>query len=415
MDINNAFGLKKNDVISVVGAGGKTSLIEFLASNLAGKILLSASTKMYKPKAYPYINKISEVNNNGIYVSSKDILNNKKLAGLNPFLPFESFDYHLIESDGSNQMPIKGWRENEPVIIDQTTVTIGVVDITTIGKELNDQTVFRRNEFETLVGKHKHIEENDLLQIINNSKGLFKQSKGQRILFINKVESKANEKTAIELAQQVTDNNTQKIERIIIGSIKENNISVIYSRDVTAILASGQSRRMGENKLLMPFKGYQLIEHVLKKDYKRSYKLVIGKDEEIKELASKYDFRYVNNCNFEKGQCESLKTALNFVMAKWYMFVLGDQPFVESPTIESLFLQRGRSQKGIIACTYNDIICTPVVFNQKYKSELLTLCGDQGGKTVIKAHKDDLVTYKIKQEEYIDIDTKEDKNKWCKK
>ena len=55
MDVNNVFGLMKNDIVSVVGAGGKTSLILYLAEKLRGKILISPSTRMYQPKEYPYL------------------------------------------------------------------------------------------------------------------------------------------------------------------------------------------------------------------------------------------------------------------------------------------------------------------------------------------------------------------------
>ena len=45
------FNIDKKDIVAITGAGGKTSLIFFLAKKLAqfGKVLITTTTKMYKP------------------------------------------------------------------------------------------------------------------------------------------------------------------------------------------------------------------------------------------------------------------------------------------------------------------------------------------------------------------------------
>ncbi|RDC48863.1 putative selenium-dependent hydroxylase accessory protein YqeC, partial [Acinetobacter sp. RIT592] len=50
--------IKENDVITVVGAGGKTSLITYLSKQLSSeyRVLLTTTTKIYIPKSSDYNN-----------------------------------------------------------------------------------------------------------------------------------------------------------------------------------------------------------------------------------------------------------------------------------------------------------------------------------------------------------------------
>ncbi|MDO7205691.1 hypothetical protein Q5M85_17895 [Paraclostridium bifermentans] len=50
--------IKENDVITVVGAGGKTSLITYLSKQLSSEysVLLTTTTKIYIPKSSDYNN-----------------------------------------------------------------------------------------------------------------------------------------------------------------------------------------------------------------------------------------------------------------------------------------------------------------------------------------------------------------------
>ena len=152
MSLIKSFSIKNKDIITIVGAGGKTSLM-FSASSLLRKdykVLVTTTTHIYVPdeKLYDkmimlsdtkddnYENIIKE-NKNGVYVIGSSIVNkvgtNKpKIKGLNgqmldKIVPY--FDIVIIEGDGSKEKPLKGWRDDEPVVYDKSTKTIGVVDI----------------------------------------------------------------------------------------------------------------------------------------------------------------------------------------------------------------------------------------------------------------------------------------------
>ena len=46
----------------------------------------------------------------------------------------------------------------------------------------------------------------------------------------------------------------------------------------------------------------------------------------------------------------------------------------------------------------------PVIFDRKYIEELCRVCGDQGGRQVVKRHPEDIMYVEIDQKEQKDID-----------
>ena len=60
MTLKEALGLKKGKMVSLIGAGGKTTTLFFLARELweeGGKVLVTTTTKIFKP-AKPHVHKL---------------------------------------------------------------------------------------------------------------------------------------------------------------------------------------------------------------------------------------------------------------------------------------------------------------------------------------------------------------------
>ncbi|EJO5348641.1 putative selenium-dependent hydroxylase accessory protein YqeC [Clostridium botulinum] len=243
MLISNILNLQKGDVLSIVGAGGKTSFMLNLAEDLRfnNKVLLTTTTKIYTPNEslYDFMcigEKNSYIydytNENGVYVYGKYINEDNKLVGFNKkFLDkkFKYFDYSILESDGSKGKSIKGWRQNEPVICKNTSKTIGILDITCIGKIINNINVHRVNYFTKISNGNlnEKISIPMISSLITNPLGLFKNSLGEKILFINKIENKHKNSLAHELIKCLSSNSNLFIDKIIIGSLKEKNYNLV--------------------------------------------------------------------------------------------------------------------------------------------------------------------------------------------
>ena len=98
------------------------------------------------------------------------------------------------------------------------------------------------------------------------------------------------------------------------------------------IMASGFSRRMGENKLLMKYNNKFLIEYTLDVISKCNFKdkLIVTQYEKIKEIGENLDFKVVKNKYPNRGISESIKLGIkNCEESEGYMFFVGDQPLLD--------------------------------------------------------------------------------------
>lgn len=244
MKLKELLDLKKECIVSIVGAGGKTSLMFNLAEELKeeSKVLVTTTTKIFLPsknqydymcldkKDYGYY---SQVNNKGIYIFGNSLNEAGKVIGLdsNTIETFsKSFNYTLIEADGSKMKPIKGWNINEPVICKKTNKTIGILDIKTINKRINDTNVHRLEEFLKLTNStiNEPINIQHLISLILHPNGLFKNALGEKILFINKIENADELLIANKLLESLLEKSNICFNKVILGSLMSKKYQLAF-------------------------------------------------------------------------------------------------------------------------------------------------------------------------------------------
>jgi len=164
--------LRKGDVVSIVGSGGKTTLMFQLARELTTKgmrVITTTTTKIFPPQSSEssrlviadhedsLLNKVQELlrNENHITVAEKFI--GPKLKGISPQLvdtmkEQKIADVIVIEADGARGCPLKAPNETEPVIPSSTTWTLAVAGLDAIGKRNTEDYVFRPDYFSRLTG-----------------------------------------------------------------------------------------------------------------------------------------------------------------------------------------------------------------------------------------------------------------------
>ena len=180
-------------------------------------------------------------------------------------------------------------------------------------------------------------------------------------------------------------------------------------------MASGASRRFGENKLLHPFKGKELYKYLLDELIKfTKYQLIVVTS--YKEIAKKIKTTkttFILNKEWEKGITSSIHLGIEAARKiedtreNIYVFFTADQPFLTAKLIEDFIEQFIASSYGLGCLACGRQLGNPGIFRQKYIKELLDLQGDKGGKSVIKKHMEDGFFYQVEKEVLIDIDTKE--------
>ncbi|WP_313530703.1 nucleotidyltransferase family protein [Anaerotignum sp.] len=181
------------------------------------------------------------------------------------------------------------------------------------------------------------------------------------------------------------------------------------------ILASGYSKRFGENKLLYTINKKPMIFYIMHElsNLARANIVqtpyVVTQYEEISNLAKEMNFHALWNESAEKGICESIKLGvLEDNDSDAYMFFTGDQPYIKAEVISSFISAYLMSKKELGCVIYNLTWYSPTIFSKKYRNELLSLKGDIGGKRILKSSPDDVFLFNVDFKSVKDIDTKTD-------
>lgn len=178
------------------------------------------------------------------------------------------------------------------------------------------------------------------------------------------------------------------------------------------LLAAGKSTRMGKPKQLMPFGEStileQTVDNFLGSEVGEVIVVIGHKAEEVREILAAKPVKLVVNPDYEQGMSTSIIIGLKAVdnQAEAIMLALGDQPLIDSRTINQVIDEFDKQGKGVAVPTYQGKRGHPVIFDMKYKGELLKISGDIGGKEIIRKHLDDVIEVAVRSEGIcIDIDT----------
>ncbi|MGM8258392.1 selenium cofactor biosynthesis protein YqeC [Clostridium perfringens] len=230
--MSDLIDIKIGDIISVVGSGGKTTFIYNLAKEIKNKkILISSTTKMLYPEEnqVDYFFCLAEDNEISIkegrtFIGGEKVSKNKISGDISLIKKYISrFDYILLECDGSKTKPLKGWNSTEPVILNETTKTIGIIPLHIVGEKITEKNIHRieifNNVFKTKIGDE--ITLNVIAEIITNPKGLFKDAVGEKILFLNRINNKKSKELVWKLLEILSRKNKNSL-KIIGGDLKKN-------------------------------------------------------------------------------------------------------------------------------------------------------------------------------------------------
>jgi molybdenum cofactor cytidylyltransferase len=181
------------------------------------------------------------------------------------------------------------------------------------------------------------------------------------------------------------------------------------------LLAAGQSKRMGKLKQLMPFGKSTIVEQAVDNLLGSAVDeviVVVGyKAEDVMKAIVVKPIKLVINPDYKQGMGTSIIAGLKSVQSRTQgvMLALGDQPLVNSQTINRLIEEFYNHDKGIAVPTYQDRRGHPIIFAMKYKEQLLKLSGDVGGRQIIEDHPDDVLEVAVDSKSVIaDFDTTDD-------
>jgi molybdenum cofactor cytidylyltransferase len=161
------------------------------------------------------------------------------------------------------------------------------------------------------------------------------------------------------------------------------------------ILAAGSSSRLGQPKQLLEFQGSTLIQRITQiavSAVKKPVVVILGANcSIIHSQLTHLPVRIVYNPDWSRGMTSSIRKGL---MAMLYfapdtdgvIFAVCDQPYITPDLFLEMISVGSKSQKPIVACLYNNILGTPVLFKKEYFDVILALKDNEGARKIIQSH-----------------------------
>ena len=183
---------------------------------------------------------------------------------------------------------------------------------------------------------------------------------------------------------------------------------------------------MGErHKLLLPLHNRPVLAHVLDAvlaSQARPVVLILGHQAEqvrahIASHASHPDLSIIENPDYLQGMSTSMRLGIQTLQTDDYrkslngeidsaLVLLGDQPLITAQDIDTLIATYRTTGKRIIAPLYEGKRGNPILFDASLFPELLEVTGDEGGRSVLERHRDEIATVEMGNPlANIDVDT----------
>ena len=177
------------------------------------------------------------------------------------------------------------------------------------------------------------------------------------------------------------------------------------------LLASGLSRRIGTDKLLLPYKGRTLLQHALDllSDLPVYEKILVISPARLGKMLLPPGILVKVNPHPMTGQSGSLRLGVLSATGEGYLCMNADQPKLTLMDILPL-LNAAKDNKGkIIYPAIEGEPRTPTLFPAGFRGELLALTGDTGGRAVRALHPENCIAVEAERpENFTDIDNRTD-------
>lgn len=181
------------------------------------------------------------------------------------------------------------------------------------------------------------------------------------------------------------------------------------------VLAAGESKRMGRPKQLLSFGSSTILEHVVENLLRsRVGELILVLGHQSGPIMARFEGSAVKiaiNPAYQEGMSTSIGCGIRAASteSRAYLVALGDQPLVRSEVVDRLIAEYEDQGKGIVLPAFGGLPGHPVIFDQKYRDELLSLSGDKGAKSIVAGHSQDVHQVEVDTASVVyDIDKWED-------
>ena len=178
------------------------------------------------------------------------------------------------------------------------------------------------------------------------------------------------------------------------------------------IMASGEGKRFGSNKLLVDFCGKSLIQRILDTTEALFEKrVVVTRSEEVRDICTRQNINVIlhklpyrnDTIRLGMGALEEMEACV---------FCSSDQPLLRKESLKKLRKSFMVHKSGIHRLFFEEQEGMPILFGKEYFEELKNLPEKAGGGYLIKKYPQQVVRVSVADEaELLDVDTPEELEK----
>lgn len=438
MKLKQAFNIARGDVVAFIGAGGKTSALIGLGyelSELSWRVLATTTISIVEEQLglFPYAMRydagaqaISNALNEYHFVFLYDSIKNGHVYGPSlewtpQLLDTIDSDVLLIEADQSNGLPFKAPYEDEPAIPLEASLVVPVASLAALGKPLDNDNIYNPQAMSDKYGfvKNSTVKSPWLAQVLRDDdlglKGI--PDKARVVAFINQTPEHGYLRGRARMIARLTLQ-SERVSGVALGAVRSVEPVHELQRAIGAVvLAGGESVRMGQPKVLLPWeKNKTIIEHITQQLIRSRIdhiRVVTGYyADEVKTLIKPLGVKVVHNRSHKTGEMlSSLKAGLRAMPdnVSATLVVLGDQPRIQPKVIYQLMYAYARGKGELLIPSYNMRRGHPILIGRQYWQEILKLRRNRVLRDVINDHSDEITYINVDTDSILrDVDTPED-------
>ncbi len=393
-------------VVSIIGAGGKTTALFQLARQLLTanhqSVIATSTTHLGAwqiPLADHHIiardeSDLQNLPREGVVLVtremeedrtkpvSKNVLNWLRASSKSNQIPL------LIEADGSRQKPLKAPAEHEPPIPAFTEIVIHVTGLSVLGNPLTEEHVHRAEIFSQISGIAMNfpITPQAVTAALTHPQGGLKNipPNARRIALLNQAETPELQSMGGGMARSLLN----EFDSVLVGSLNQDEFNAI-ERTAGIILAAGESTRFGAPKQLLDWKGKPFVRQVAETALQAGLEPVVivtgFHHADVTSALEDLPVTIVHNSDYTKGQSTSIKAGIKTLPSNIgsAIFLLSDQPQIPVEVVRALMEAHNRSLPAILApLVLEERRANPVLFDRTAFPSLLQLTGDIGGRAL---------------------------------
>jgi len=182
------------------------------------------------------------------------------------------------------------------------------------------------------------------------------------------------------------------------------------------ILAAGSSSRLGQPKQLLEFQGTSLIQRITQiavSAVEKPVVVILGANcSLIHSQLTHLPVHIVYNPDWSQGMTSSIRKGLMALLyfspdTEAVIFAVCDQPYISTDLFLEMIFVGSKTPKPIVACSYNNILGTPVLFKKEFFNVLLALKDNEGARKIIQSYPESVEAVPFPLG-IIDVDTMQD-------